>query len=87
MDAKVRNLLRLMYRLKMIGPKKDSRKAGAYNVPAHREMILKTAQQSMILLKNEKSLLPLDAKKIKKLVVIGANAAKLHSNGGGKGGD
>ncbi len=82
-DAKVRNLLRLMYRLKMIGPKKDSRKAGAYNVPAHREMILKTAQQSMILLKNEKSLLPLDAKKIKKLVVIGANAAKLHSNGGG----
>lgn len=82
-DAKVRNLLRLMYRLKMIGPKKDSRKPGAYNVPKHRDMILKTAQESMILLKNEKHALPLDAKKIKKLVVIGANAAKVHSNGGG----
>lgn len=82
-DAKVKNLLRLMYRLKMIGPKKDDRKAGAYNVPKHREMILKTAQESMILLKNEKHALPLDAKKIKKLAVIGANAAKLHSNGGG----
>lgn len=82
-DAKVKNLLRLMYRLKMIGPKKDSRKAGAYNVPAHREMILRTAEESMILLKNEKQTLPLDAKKIKKLTVIGANAAKVHSNGGG----
>lgn len=82
-DAKVRNLLRLMYRLKMIGPKKDSRKSGSYNTPAHREMVLKTAQESMILLKNEKHVLPLDAKKIKKLVVIGANAAKVHSNGGG----
>lgn len=82
-NAKVRNLLRMMYRLKMIGPKKDSRKAGAYNTQAHRETILKTAQESMVLLKNEDHLLPLDVKKIKKLLVIGANAATLHSNGGG----
>lgn len=82
-DAKVRNLLRMMYRLKMIGPKKDSRKAGVYNAPEHRQAILRAAQESMILLKNEKQVLPLDAKKIKKLTVIGANAAALHSNGGG----
>ena len=82
-DAKVRNLLRMMYRLKMIGPKKESRKAGTYNAPAHREAALRTAQESMILLKNEGQVLPLDAKKIKKLVVIGANAAMLHANGGG----
>lgn len=82
-DAKVRNLLRMMYRLKMIGPKRDSRKAGAYNLPEHQKAILHTAQESIILLKNEKNTLPLDAKKIKKLVVIGANAATLHSNGGG----
>lgn len=82
-DAKVRNLLRMMYRLKMIGPKKDSRKAGAYNVPEHRETILHAAEESMILLKNENHVLPLNAKKIKKLAVIGANAATLHSNGGG----
>ena len=37
----------------------------------------------MILLKNEKHTLPLDAKKTKTLLVIGANAATLHSNGGG----
>lgn len=82
-DAKVRNLLRMMYRLKMIGKHKDSRQAGAYNAPEHREAILKTAEESMVLLKNENKILPLDAKKIKKLVVIGQNAAKIHSDGGG----
>lgn len=82
-DAKVRNLLRMMYRLKMIGSRKDTRKSGAYNTPAHREAILHTARESMVLLKNENHTLPLDANKIKKLVVIGANAVKLHSDGGG----
>lgn len=82
-DAKVRNLLRMMYRLKMIGSKKDDRKAGAYNKPEHREAVLRGAQESMILLKNENRILPLDAKKIKKLAVIGANAVTQHSYGGG----
>ncbi len=82
-DAKVRNLLRMMYRLKMIGPKKDSREKGTYNAPASRETILRTAEESAILLKNENQVLPLDKKKVKKLAVIGANAAKVHSDGGG----
>lgn len=82
-DAKVRNILRMMYRLKMIGKQKENRKPGAYNAPEHREVVLRTAEESMILLKNEKHTLPLDARKIKKLVVIGQNAAKIHSDGGG----
>lgn len=82
-DAKVRNLLRMMYRLKMIGPKKDTREKGAYNASASREAILRAAEESMVLLKNENRVLPLDAKKVKKLAVIGVNAAKVHSDGGG----
>lgn len=82
-DAKVRNLLRMMFRIKMLGKQKAERKAGAYNTPDHREMILRTAEESMILLKNEKQTLPLNPAKIKKLVVIGQNAAKIHSDGGG----
>ena len=82
-DAKVRNILRMMYRLKMIGRHAVERKAGAYNTSEHREAILKTAEESMILLQNEENMLPLDAKKIKKLVVVGQNAAKIHSDGGG----
>lgn len=82
-DSKVRNILRMMFRLKMIGKQKETRKAGVYNSPAHREAVLRTAEESMILLKNEGNKLPLDRKKIKKIAVIGQNAAKIHSDGGG----
>ncbi len=82
-NAKVRNILRMMYRLKMIGKQKEERKAGVYNTPEHREMILRTAEESMILLKNDNQILPLNPAGIKKLVVIGQNAAKIHSDGGG----
>ncbi len=82
-NAKVRNILRMMFRLKMIGKQKEERKAGSYNTPEHREMALRTAEESMILLKNDNRTLPLNAGKIKKLVVIGQNAAKIHSDGGG----
>ncbi|MCM1241277.1 MAG: glycoside hydrolase family 3 C-terminal domain-containing protein [Roseburia sp.] len=82
-DDKVRNVLRIMFRLKMIGKDAHTRKAGTYNSPEHRKAALHTAQESMILLKNQKGKLPLDKKKIKKLVVIGQNAAKIHSDGGG----
>lgn len=83
LDKKVRNLLRMMYRLKMIGKEAKDRKPGTYNSPEHRASVLKVAQESIILLKNDANMLPLDAKKVKKLVVIGQNAAKIHSDGGG----
>ena len=82
-NAKVRNILRMMFRLKMIGKQKEERKKGSYNTLEHREMTLRAAEESMILLKNENHTLPLNAGKIKKLVVIGQNAAKIHSDGGG----
>ncbi|MCM1049302.1 MAG: glycoside hydrolase family 3 C-terminal domain-containing protein [Clostridiales bacterium] len=82
-DNKVRNILRLMFRLKMIGRQKDKRKAGTYNTPEHRAAVLRTAEESIILLKNEKNKLPLNKKKVKKLAVIGHNAAKVHADGGG----
>ena len=43
----------------------------------HIDLALKTAEKAMILLKNQGNLLPLDASKIKKLAVIGPNAAEL----------
>lgn len=82
-DDKVRNILRMMFRLKMIGKYKNMRKTGTYNAPAHREIVLKTAEESMILLKNDNNKLPLDKKKVKKIAVIGRNAVKIHSDGGG----
>ncbi|MBN1185192.1 MAG: glycoside hydrolase family 3 C-terminal domain-containing protein [Bacteroidales bacterium] len=40
----------------------------------HRELALKAARQSMVLLKNDNQLLPLDRKKYKKIAIIGPNA-------------
>lgn len=82
-DEKVRNILRTMLRLNMIGEDRENRKAGTYNIPAHREAVAKAARESNILLKNEEQRLPLKRKGLKKLAIIGQNAEMLHSNGGG----
>lgn len=82
-DAKVRNLLRMMFRIKMIGKEKENRKSGAYNTPEHRQAVYEVAKESIILLKNEQDILPLDTKKMKKIAVIGQNADTFHANGGG----
>lgn len=82
-DEKVRNILRLMLRLKMIGPAKESRKSGSYNTPEHRSAALEVARESLVLLKNEENRLPLDPKKVRSVAVIGAAATAVHSLGGG----
>lgn len=82
-DEKIRNILRLMLRLKMIGPNATARASGTYAAPEHRQTALEIARQGVVLLKNEKNILPLDPKKIKTLAVIGGNAVALHAFGGG----
>lgn len=82
-DEKVRNILRMMQRLNMLGENRKQRKAGCYNTPEHRQAILETARESVVLLKNEENLLPLAEKSVKKIAVIGQNASAIHSNGGG----
>ena len=83
LNDKIRNILRMMLRLKMIGVDKDSRKAGCYNTREHQIEALEVARESIVLLKNEGNALPLDPKKCGKIAVIGANGAALHANGGG----
>ena len=51
------------------------------NSPEHQRLALQAAQEAIVLLKNENHLLPLDAKKIKTLAVIGPNAADVHIGG------
>ena len=83
LNEKVRNILRMMYRLKMIGPQKESRKAGRFNTKEHQNATLDVARESVILLKNEEHLLPLNPGFRGRIAVIGANAATIHANGGG----
>lgn len=82
-DAKVKNILRTLYRLKKIGPDTASRKAGTYNAEEHRHVAKQVADESVVLLKNKSNVLPLDKSKVKKLLVVGYNAQCLHALGGG----
>ncbi len=51
------------------------------NSPEHRELARKAAYQAMVLLKNSGGTLPLDPGKIRRLAVIGPNAADIHLGG------
>lgn len=96
-DEKVRNILRMMLRLKMIGPEAGERSQGAYNTQEHRESVRDTARESIVLLKNENRLLPITEERLepaapnpltgyrkkKRIAVIGRNAEHMHSGGGG----
>lgn len=79
-DEKVLRILKLMVKLHMLG---GERKSGSYNTPGHRQKALDVARQSVVLLKNEGQPLPLKKEKLKKILVIGENADRIHSNGGG----
>ena len=79
-DEKIRKILKMMYRIDMFS---DDRKYGDYNAFSSREKTLDIARESIVLLKNDENILPLNKKKIKKLAVIGQNANIRHSEGGG----
>jgi beta-glucosidase len=49
------------------------------NTPQTLALALESAKESIILLKNEKNLLPLDYKRLKRIAVIGPNAATLRT--------
>ena len=64
-DKKVSNILRMMFRLKMIGPDAESRKAGTYNTAGHQNVTRQTAREAIVLLKNEEQLLPIGEERLK----------------------
>jgi beta-glucosidase len=56
---------------------------GEVNTPAQAAVALQAATESIVLLKNTDSLLPLNAKKLHSIAVIGPNAAVARTGGGG----
>ena len=79
-DDKVRRLLGVMYKTNMIDGK---RKQGEYNTKPHQQTAAKVAEEGIVLLKNDGNMLPLNKSKIKSIAVIGANATRPQSMGGG----
>jgi len=51
------------------------------NSPEHQKLALQAAHESIVLLKNQNNLLPLNSPKYKRVAVIGPNAGALHLGG------
>ena len=80
LDDKVSRILYVMFKTGMIDGKL---KTGDYNTKAHQQTAATVAEEGIVLLKNENSFLPLNRNNIKSIAVIGFNAARKQSMGGG----
>ena len=79
LDEKVRRVLRLNFRTAM-----NSKKPyGSICSPEHYDAARKIAGEGIVLLKNENNILPIDLEKTSKILVVGENAIKKMTVGGG----
>ncbi len=81
-NDKVRRILRTAIRFGWLDREQTDTPFPLYN-ESGRDLALKTAQESMVLLKNQAGELPLDKEKIKTLAVIGPDAYPAIPVGGG----
>lgn len=79
LDAKVRRILRLAYRTVM----DRTRPLGSLCSDAHYEAARKIGGEGIVLLKNEEDLLPMKVEAGMKILVVGENAIKMMTVGGG----
>ena len=78
-DRKVRNILRLAFRTTM----NRERPYGSFATPEHSAAGLRIAQEGIVLLQNRGGVLPIDLEAVKKIAVVGENAIKVMTVGGG----
>ncbi len=79
LDDKVRRILRLAFRTTM----DTNRPFGSMLSPEHYEAARRIGEEGIVLLQNKNSVLPIDLNKAKKIAVIGENAVKMMTVGGG----
>lgn len=79
LDEKVSNVLRLIFRTSM-DPHKPF---GSLGSPEHGQAGRQIGEEGIVLLQNNGNLLPIDLNKAKKIAVIGENAIKMMTVGGG----
>jgi beta-glucosidase len=77
-DAKVRRILWVMYQTSL----SKGQLAGSINTAEHSKTVYDIASESIVLLKNDKHLLPLNTATIKSIAVIGDNATHTFHLGG-----
>ena len=79
LDEKVRRILRLAFLTSM----DRKRPFGSFGTEEHALAGRKIAEEGIVLLKNKNNVLPIDLSKTKRIAVIGENAIKMMTVGGG----
>ena len=79
LDDKVRRVLRTIFRTSM----NPNRAIGKQCSPDHYEACLRIAEEGIVLMKNDKHLLPLDGNRYRHILVVGENATRSLTEGGG----
>ena len=79
LNDKARRVLRLIFRTSM----SPNRPFGSFATPEHSKVANQVAREGIVLLKNDQKILPLDAKNYKKILVVGENATRKMTLGGG----
>ncbi|MBQ2966402.1 MAG: glycoside hydrolase family 3 C-terminal domain-containing protein [Bacteroidales bacterium] len=79
LNDKARRVLRLIFRTAM----NNSKPAGSMRSPEHYDAARRIAGEGIVLLKNDNDMLPVNLEKTKKLLVVGENAIKMMTVGGG----
>lgn len=79
LNDKARRVLRLIFRTTMSG----QQKWGSLCSDEHYDAARKIADEGIVLLKNNGNILPIDANKNAKILVVGENAIKMMTIGGG----
>ena len=79
LDEKIRRILRLCFRTNMDRQRPFGRKL----TEEHTDIAQKVAEEGIVLLKNEKDFFPIRPGRYKKIAVIGENAVKKLTEGGG----
>ena len=79
LNDKVRRVLRLNFRTAM----NTNKPYGSLCTPEHYETARKIAGEGIVVLKNDNNILPIDIEKTSKILVVGENAIKKMTVGGG----
>lgn len=77
LDDKVRRNLRVLFATGAV----DGRRPGAINTKEHLEAARKITQEGIVLLKNNRDLLPISPEKYRTIAVVGENAVRLFAAG------
>ena len=79
LNDKARRVLRLIFRTSM----SPNRPWGSFVTPEHSKVASDVAKEGIVLLKNDQNILPLNAKLYKNILVVGENATRRMTLGGG----